>query len=78
MTDPRDNVAKKLQLGGPMREIRTLPSSTTLGDLLDIALGGPVEYVCHNCNQDSHSVCLGYYGGRNCTCTTGDHPLRRK
>jgi hypothetical protein len=54
----------------------------TLGDLLDVALGGPAVYVCWHCDAEreppQHRMCLGGAGGRTCQCAEGPHPLRRQ
>jgi hypothetical protein len=56
---------------GPQDADLNEPAPVTLGDALDIALGGPRRYISHHCENVSgrvHRACLGYYGGRTCNC----------
>lgn len=40
----------------------------TIGDALDIALGGSQHFMSNHCKDGYHRICLAYYGGRTCEC----------
>lgn len=53
-------------LGDDVRLVR--PTRSTLGDVIDRALGGPQHFVSLHCQKNHHQVCMEFYGGRSCEC----------